>query len=211
MVGLAYYGTRGYEPRAEEKIGLFYPILLIFLAAMVIATSVYHMFDVQNQNEQRRLAILAEYRAQEEAAELDRQAAVLAEQQAEAARREEEVILMAKFLAGVNSFVENYGYSIDDLYTYAQCPINRVLNPNYPVDTIAEALMQEKQWVGFSESNEVATSYYNLAKRVMDEYYSNQLRPCSNKFCWAELRRDGVWLNDDFGNRYAHTWRYSSL
>lgn len=199
--------------KKHPKLTEMYLAVLACLIVLSLVLTAKYIIDLRNQNEQEYLKVLAqlEYEAQQDAIAREQQAAIIAEQRAEAARRDEEAILLAKFFAGVDGFVQNYGYSSDDLYTYAQCPLNRVLNPAFACSTIEESLMQEGQWVGFSMDNQVLPGYYKLAKTIIAEFYNNELRPCSNKYCWAELRRDGVWLNDDFGNRYAHTWRYSSL
>lgn len=151
-----------------------------------------------------------ELKAQEAIAR-EKQRDIQAKQNAEMERRERETILIAKLMGGLKGFVENYGYSNDDLITYAECPLNRVLNPGFTCQTIEEAIMQEAQWVGFSENNEVTQANYTLARWVVNDFYTNPFRIVPNEYCWAELNKDGCYLKKEVElNPYSRTWRYSS-
>lgn len=151
-----------------------------------------------------------ELRAQEQLAR-ERQRDIQMAQNAEMERRERETILIAKLMGGLKGFVENYGYTSDDLVTYAECPLNRVLNPGFTCSTIEEAILQPGQWVGFSESNEVTQQNYTLARWVVNDFYTNPFRIVSNEYCWAELNKDGCYLKKEVElNPYSRTWRYSS-
>ena len=151
------------------------------------------------------------YAAEQEAIAREKQRDIQAQQNAEMERRERETILIAKLIGGLKGFVENYGYSSDDLITYAECPLNRVLNPAYSCDSIEEAILQPSQWVGFSEDNEVTQENYKLARFVITDFYTNPFRICPNEYCWAELNKDGCYLKKEVElNPYSRTWRYSS-
>ncbi len=151
------------------------------------------------------------YAAEQEAIAREKQRDIQAQQNAEMARRERETILIAKLMGGLKGFVENYGYSSDDLITYAECPLNRVLNQEFRCDSIEEAILQSDQWVGFSENNEVTQENYKLARWVVNDFYTNPFRIVSNEYCWAELNKDGCYLKKEVElNPYSRTWRYSS-
>jgi len=151
------------------------------------------------------------YAAEQEAIAREKQRDIQLQQNAEMERRERETILIAKLMGGLKGFVENYGYTNDDLITYAECPLNRVLNPGFTCQTIEEAILQSSQWVGFSESNEVTQENYKLARFVINNFYTNPFRIVPNEYCWAELNKDGCYLKKEVElNPYGRTWRYSS-
>lgn len=151
------------------------------------------------------------YAAEQEAIAREKQRDIQFQQNAEMERRERETVLIAKLLGGLKGFVENYGYTNDDLITYAECPLNRVLNPGFTCQTIEEAILQPSQWVGFSESNEVTQENYKLARFVINDFYTNPFRIVPNEYCWAELNKDGCYLKKEVElNPYSRTWRYSS-
>ncbi len=151
------------------------------------------------------------YAAEQEAIAREKQRDIQLAQNAEMERRERETVLIAKLMGGLKGFVKNYGYSSNDLITYAECPLNRVLNPAYACGTIEEAILQPGQWVGFSENNEVTQENYKLARWVVTDFYTSPFRICSNEYCWAELNRDGCYLKKEVElNPYSRTWRYSS-
>lgn len=179
------------------------------LGALVLAFILSVIFfTVKDCVEARAHAM--EIKAQETIAR-EKQRDIQAQQNAEMERRERETILLAKLIGGLKGFVENYGYTSDDLITYAECPLNRVQNPWFTCSTIEEALMQPGQWVGFSENNEVTQDNYVIARWVITDFYTNPFRIVSNEYCWAELNKDGCYLKKEVElNPYSRTWRYSS-
>lgn len=195
--------------RIAERHPKIQKIWLRSIGALVLAFIISVIFfTVKNSVEAYALA--AELRAQEAIAR-EKQRDIQAQQNAEMERRERETVLIAKLMGGLKGFVENYGYSSDDLITYAECPLNRVLNPAFACDTIEAAILQPSQWVGFSESNEVTQENYKLARWVINDFYTNPFRICSNEYCWAELNKDGCYLKKEVElNPYSRTWRYSS-
>ena len=198
-----------------EKKFPWFPIVyrwLICLAVVALIISLANM-GIQSRiaaaerlrEEQYQQELLAQQEAQLRAEE----AAKLAEMQAEAEKREAETILMAKLLAGIDSFVENYGYSDGDLKTYLECVINRVIDQrNGFANTLSDVITQPNQWVGFNEKNQVIDRYYKLASAVVNDYYDGKTRPCSSEYLWAELNREGIWLKNSYDSTYARRWRY---
>lgn len=176
------------------------------LTVMLIISVIFFMAKGQIDNHAHAMELKAQ-----EAIAREKQRDIQAQQNAEMERRERETILIAKLMGGLKGFVENYGYTSDDLVTYAECPLNRVLNPGFTCQTIEEAIMQEGQWVGFSENNEVTQANYTLARWVVNDFYTNPFRIVSNEYCWAELNKDGCYLKKEVElNPYSRTWRYSS-
>ena len=181
--------------------------------ALIVSLIVWRVDVVKEQKASEAAAVaFAEQRAAEELRIQQEKEAELAEQLALAQKQEADTVLMAKFIAGINGFVENYGYSENDLRTYAECVINRVLDQKHGFpNTIEEVIKQENQWVGFSESNQVIDQYYKIASVVVSNFYADSRRPVSSDFCWVELRREGCWLKNEFtDSQYVRTWRYSA-
>lgn len=149
-------------------------------------------------------AFYSERQAEEEAAQKAAEEAA----QSEAAMRERDIYMMSKFVAGIQGFVENKGYTDIDLETYAQCPINRVLNPAFSCTTIEEALSQEGQWVGYSALNQPTTKHRQIAEKIINRLYDGEPQPCSNSYCWTEFTDRGLYLKSDFGPAtFNNVWR----
>ncbi len=201
------------ERRHPITVLVLNSIIAVLIVALCISLFTWHLENLRVEKREQQAAIaLAEQKAFEEQQEQERQAAILAEQQKRAEQQLADTTLMAKFLAGINGFVDNYGYSDGDLRTYAECVINRVIDKSHGFpNTISEVILQDGQWVGFSENNQVIDKYNKIATEVIASYYNNAVRPCSSDYCWVELRRDGCWLKNEFGNSpYIRTWRYSA-
>lgn len=191
----------------------FWTVVLIFVLVFMtwgISTKAAKNREIVRQQE------LVEERARIWEEDQARMEALAAQQRdAEAARKatiESDVVLMAKFLDGIDGFVQNWGYSDRDIRTYGECVINRVLDKKngFP-DTIAEVITQENQWVGFSESNQVIEQYYRIASTIVNNYYEDGIRPCSSAYCWVDLNKNGCWLMSEYSDSpYVGRWRYSA-
>lgn len=129
---------------------------------------------------------------------------------AELDRRRDETILMAKFVAGMRSYVERYGYTKSDIITYAECALNRVIDSRFKCSTIEESLLQPNQWAGFSVNNYYSDADYRLAEVIIDDFYSDAPRPVSSEYCYAELNSNGCWLKTALSiDNYDNVWRYN--
>lgn len=149
-------------------------------------------------------AFYSERQAEEEAAQKAAEEAA----QSEEALRNRDIDMMSKFIAGIQGFVENKGYTDVDLETYAQCPVNRVLNPAFSYTTIEEVLSQEGQWVGYSASNQPTMKHRQIAEKIVNRLYNHEPQPCSNSYCWTEFTDKGLYLKSDFGPAsFNNTWR----
>lgn len=196
------------------RLAKAFDIITVLLFVALFVSLIVWGFQVRAEHKAEAVAFAEQQQliAEETARAQEQEALRLAQQAEERERREQETILLAKMLSGINGFVENYGYSEGDLRTYLECVINRAINtqngfPNNLIDVI----LQENQWVGFSETNQVISRYYKIAQSVVNDYYNSVPRPCSADFCWAELNRDGIWLKNEYSDsRYVRTWRYSA-
>lgn len=195
------------------------PILTNWAMAILIIVLIGSLFVWRTQvKAEERAGILAaeamaQYQAEQMAKEEETRLALLAEQNSENAKREADTILMAKLFAGIDNFVEKYGYGERDLRTYGECVINRVLNNKNEfrnLSTIAEVITQPNQWIGFSENNQVVDKYYKIASEVVNSYYDNAVRPCTSDYCWAELTSNGIYLKNEYNDgKYVSTWRWN--
>lgn len=187
------------------------------VAVIMVFVFLFMAWGIKTKAEKNRAVIreqeLAEERTriwEEDQARLQAiEAKKIAEENERRAAIEADVILMAKFLDGIDGFVENWGYSDRDIRTYGECVVNRVLDKKFP-NTIAEVICQENQWVGFSESNQVIEKYYQIASTIVNNYYNNAIRPCSSVYCWVDLNKNGCWLMNEYSDSpYVGRWRYS--
>lgn len=202
---------RSLEVRHPKAVIFLNYLIASLVIALIVSCIGWHIQTVhEKQMEAEAHVAWLEQKAAAEQKEQERQAAILAEQRALAEKQMADTVLMAKVLAGLNGFVENYGYSEGDLKTYAECVINRVIDRSHGFpNTISEVIMQENQWVGFSENNQVIEKYNKIATEVVGNYYNGAVRPCSSDYCWVELRRDGCWLKNEYTDSpYVKTWRY---
>lgn len=118
--------------------------------------------------------------------------------------QKQEATAFARLMSGLKL----YGYGTDDFRTLAQCIACRVANQTYP-DTIVEVIEQPKQWVGYSEGNEVTQKDYALATQILAEIAAQEYPPISSDYVFASFERDGITLRDtwDIGTR-TKFWRY---
>ena len=204
--------TRELEQK-HPNVVIFLNLICVLLVFALAISCVAWRIQVVREHKAEEAAQIAweQQKAEAEALERQRVAEELAAQRAQAELQLADTTLMAKFLAGINGFVENYGYSDGDLRTYAECVINRVIDKSHGFpNTIADVIRQEGQWVGFSENNQVIDKYNKIAQQVVGDYYNGAVRPCSSDYCWVELRRDGCWLKNEYTDSpYVKTWRYS--
>lgn len=118
--------------------------------------------------------------------------------------QKQEATAFAKLMSGLKL----YGYGVDDYRTIAQCIACRVANPTYP-DTIVEVIEQPKQWVGYSDANEVTQKDYALATQILAEIAAQEYPPISSDFVFASFERDGITLRDTWDiNTHTHFWKW---
>ena len=107
-----------------------------------------------------------------------------------AAAMREDAKAIAKVLYGVK------GNNETDLRTLVWCVLNRVDNKGYP-GTVAEVVAQDRQWMGYSDSNPVLDDLFNLALGELDIWYGG-IRPCSPDFVFMNWTPSEITLRDTF-------------
>lgn len=118
--------------------------------------------------------------------------------------RGQQATAFARLMSGLKLF----GYGVDDYRTLAQCIACRVANPAYP-NTIVEVIEQPKQWVGYSEANEVTQKDYTLAMQILGEIEAQEHPAISQDYVYASFEKDGITLRDTWDiNTRTHFWRY---
>lgn len=116
-----------------------------------------------------------------------------------AAAMREDAKSIAKVLYGVKGNNEN------DLRTLVWCVLNRVDNKGYP-GTVAEVVAQDRQWMGYSDSNPVLDDLFNLALGELDIWYGG-IRPCSPDFVFMNWTPSEITLRDTFEfSSKTHSW-----
>ena len=116
-----------------------------------------------------------------------------------AAAMREDAKAIAKVLYGVKGNNEN------DLRTLVWCVLNRVDNNGYP-GTVAEVVAQDRQWMGYSDSNPVLDDLFNLALGELDIWYGG-IRPCSPDFVFMNWTPSEITLRDTFEfSSKTHSW-----
>lgn len=116
-----------------------------------------------------------------------------------AAAMREDAKAIAKVLYGVKGNNEN------DLRTLVWCVLNRVDNKGYP-GTVAEVVAQDRQWMGYSDSNPVLDDLFNLALGELDIWYGG-IRPCSPDFVFMNWTPSEITLRDTFEfSSKTHSW-----
>lgn len=118
--------------------------------------------------------------------------------------RGQQATAFARLMSGLKLF----GYGADDYRTLAQCIACRVANPAYP-DSIVAVIEQPKQWVGYSESNEVTQKDFTLAMQILGEIEAQEHPVISQDYVYASFERDGITLRDtwDIGTK-THFWKW---
>jgi len=173
------------------------------LAALVLMLTALISFRVAQAQQEKRFEAWQErfvndYLSQQEAAAIGMPPDPREE------LKKQEATAFAKLMSGLKLF----GYGADDYRTLAQCIACRVANPAYP-STIVEVIEQPKQWVGYSENNEVTQKDYTLALQILAEIAAQEHPAISQDYVFASFERDGITLRDtwDITTR-THFWKW---
>ena len=110
---------------------------------------------------------------------------------------------IARALFGIRNFTAKYGYTNDDLETYARCVTNRCEATGKSVE---EVLAQPQQFIAYSDKNDLVGEYYDLALRFVADWHTGSLKPCDTRFQYAVLKDTGIWLVDDPGKDVPERW-----
>lgn len=137
--------------------------------------------------------------AEEEAAELARV------QASEDYIKAQEATALARAFYGIRNFDEKYGYSSSDFETYARCIFNRAEATGSSLESVVS---QSGQFLGYSDNNPILDRYQRMAREFVDQWHSEQTKPCDKSYQFAELTESGIWLKADFNaDGYARRWR----
>lgn len=175
-----------------------------FAAGFIFALAVYSVLIccitgvvVKRNTEQEMAAKYAEELQAYKDAEMGKR--IVTGSDSKAAAMREDAKMIAKVLYGVKGNNEN------DLRTLVWCVLNRVDNKGYP-GTVAEVVAQDRQWMGYSDSNPVLDDLYNLALGELDIWYGG-IRPCSPDFVFMNWTPSEITLRDTFEfSSKTHSW-----
>lgn len=170
------------------------------IAALLVALCVSFVWwglDIRTRRmaDEMTATAMASYQAEQQAAE-DARALEL-----EMARQSEEHVMtveaqaVARAFYGIRNFVEKYGYTSEDLETYARCIFNRADASGASVEDVVS---KKDQFLGYSDGNQLVKEYYDLAIRFVDEWHHEDVKPCDTSYQWAELTPDGIFLRNSF-------------
>ena len=200
-----------YEAKEKElrfrnpSFSFWYNWLIVGLVIALFIGFVKWGIDIHTNNaaEQAKAELLAAI--DEENAQL---LAAAEEQQRQAEKEAAEFQIreakaVARALFGIRNFASKYGYTNDDLLTYARCVTNRAEATG---KTVEEVLAEEGQFIAYSEHNDLETEYYNLALQFIADWHNGQLKPCDLKFKYAVLKDNGIWLVDDPNKTIPERW-----
>ena len=157
----------------------------------------------ERHDEAVRQSVYAEMDAEHEAMIAAAEEEQLKKQQEDAALQIEEAKALARMWFGIRNFIEKYGYTNDDLITYAMCPVNRAIAEG---KTIMEVLKEEGQFIAYSEHNNLETRFYELAIPFVADLHAGNLPSCDTKFKYAVFNEYGIWLVDDPGKKVPERW-----
>ena len=175
-----------------------------FAAGFIFALAVYSVLIccitgvvVKRNTEQEMAVKYAEELQAYKDAEMGKRIVTGSDSKAAAMREDAKTI--AKVLYGVKGNNEN------DLRTLVWCVLNRVDNKDYP-GTVAEVVAQDRQWMGYSDSNPVLDDLYNLALGELDIWYGG-IRPCAPDFVFMNWTPSEITLRDTFEfSSKTHSW-----
>lgn len=190
----------------HKWVPLFYNWIIALLVVILFGSFVWWGLDIHS----RRMAdeMLATTLAEMDAEHEQMLAAAEAEQAALLASEEhimtEEAKVVAKAFYGIRNFVDKYGYTTADLETYARCIFNRA---DATGQSIEEVVSKKDQFLGYAEGNQLVKEYYDQAIRFVNDWHTEEVKPCDSSYQWAELNEDGIWLRNSFkADGYARRW-----
>lgn len=186
--------------KAKSSFDIVYALIVIVLALASIAAVVTWQISIHKNiyEESIRAEAVELYKAELQAQTEAESAARMEALNTEAARRKQEIDIIAKLFEGVR----DYHFDAKSLMTYAWSVFNRVdsEDPLYP-DTIAEVVRQEGQYASYSDSNKIVTDYKKIAERAVNEYYNGETRPVTSDYVWAPFIDGEVWLTRKFNSQ----------
>ena len=186
-------------------VPLFYNWVIAILIVALFGSFIWWGIRIHRENHDAavRQAVYDEMDAEHaqmlaDAAEAQRQ-----KDEADTELQIREAKAIARMFFGARNFIAKYGYTNEDLLTYARCPVNRAEASGR---TIEEVLAEPGQFIAYSENNDLETEYYNLALQFVADLHDGKLPPCETKFKYAVFKDTGIWLVDDPGKPVPERW-----
>ena len=198
--------------RREEELrfrnpsfSFWYNWLVIGLVLILFYSFVWwgKSIAAERHDEAVRQSVYAEMDAEHEAMMAAAQEEQRLKEEAEAALQVEEAKAIARAWFGIRNFTEKYHYTNDDLFTYAQCAVNRAEATG---KSIMDVFAEKDQFIAYSDKNNLETGLYNLALSFVSDLHDGNLPECDLKFKYAVLKDTGIWLVDDPGKTVPERW-----
>lgn len=199
------------EAREEElrfrnpSFSFWYNWLVCLLVFILFAS--FGWWGAQIRRDQRddavRAQMLAEMDAEHEQMLAEAAAAELRAQKEDEALQITEAQAIARALFGIRNFTAKYGYTNEDLLTYARCVTNRSEAEGKSVEDV---LAEPNQFIAYSSKNNLETDLYNLALQFVADWHDGNLKPCDTSFRYAVLKDTGIWLTDNPNAQVPARW-----
>ena len=194
------------QDRAEQEEWLlqkhpWYPILMnwfgaILIVILCIASIVYW---IQGSTVKKGEKMVAEAMATWEEAQAKAADAAETERiRAEQIDRESDAL--ARLFFGIRNFQSLYGYSVEDLKTYAQSAFNRA---DARGQDLLAVIFEEGQYTACSRHNDITTEFKELGRQLAEAWHNGELK-CDTAFQYAELTPYGIYLRKGYGEDRWH-------
>lgn len=194
------------QDRAEQEEWLlqkhpWYPILMnwfgaILIVILCIASIVYW---IQGSTVKKGEKMVAEAMATWEEAQAKAADAAETERiRAEQIDRESDAL--ARLFFGIRNFQSLYGYSVEDLKTYAQSAFNRA---DARGQDLLAVIFEEGQYTACSRHNDITTEFKELGRQLAEAWHNGELK-CDTAFQYAELTPYGIYLRKGYGEERWH-------
>ena len=195
-----------FQERAEQEEWLlqkhpWYPILMnwfgaILIVILCIASIVYW---IQGSTVKKGEKMVAEAMATWEEAQAKAADAAETERiRAEQIDRESDAL--ARLFFGIRNFQSLYGYSVEDLKTYAQSAFNRA---DARGQDLLAVIFEEGQYTACSRHNDITTEFKELGRQLAEAWHNGELK-CDTAFQYAELTPYGIYLRKGYGEERWH-------
>lgn len=183
-----------------------YNYVIATTATALIISLIIWGLDVRTERRANEMTAtaMASYQAELEAAEEVKAQELAAARASEDYIIEQEAKEVAKAFYGIRRFIERYSYDESDLETYARCMFNR---SDAKKTALSDVISRKDQFLGYAEENPVLDVYYKQALKFVKAWHSEEIKPCSSDYQWAELTERGIYLVDEF-NADGYVRRY---
>ena len=155
---------------------------------------------IERRDEKIREAGRAEVYAQQAAAEQATADEESKAAEALAVQIDRESDALARLFFGIRNFQSLYGYSVEDLKTYAQSAFNRA---DARGQDLLAVIFEEGQYTACSRHNDITTEFKELGRQLAEAWHNGELK-CDTAFQYAELTPYGIYLRKGYGEDRWH-------